>query len=80
MQRRQNNALLQSDRQEASEEIFLRHRVLRLMVKALELVTFLVNSIILFQDNIFMSTGYHLLTNILFKYGELNILGGTFQN
>ena len=50
------------------------------MMKALELVTLLLNPIVLLQDDIFMGAIYHLLTNILFKDGELDILGGTVQN
>jgi len=44
------------------------------MMKALELVTLLLNPIVLLQDDIFMGAIYHLLTNILFRDGELNIL------
>jgi len=49
------------------------------MMKAFEPVTLLVNPVVLFQDDIFMSAGYDLLTNILFMDGELDILGASFK-
>jgi len=67
MRRRQNDTLLQPDQKETSKESLSRHRMLHLIMKAFEPVTLLVDLVLLLQDDIFVSAGYHLLTYILFR-------------
>jgi len=55
MRRRQNDALLQPDRNETNKESISRCRVLCLMMKAFEPVTLRIDPVILLQDDIFVS-------------------------
>jgi len=58
----------------------LRHRLFHLMMKALGLITLLIDFIVFSQDDVGMPAGYHHPDDIFLRHWELILLWGIFQN